>query len=38
MIDFTKKIINSNKFREPAIRFQKTGKYCDYASNSTEYF
>lgn len=38
MIDFTKKIINSNKFREPAITFQQTGRYCNYASNTSEYF
>lgn len=38
MIDFNKKIINSNKFREPAITFQQTGRYCNYASNTSEYF
>lgn len=38
MVDFTKKILNSNKFREPAITFEQTGKYCNYASNTSEYF
>lgn len=38
MIDFNKKIIDSNKFREPAITFEQTGKYCNYASNTSEYF
>ena len=38
MVDFNKKIKNSDKFREPAITFQKTGKFCNYASNTTEYF
>lgn len=38
MVDFTKKILNSNKFRQPAITFEQTGKYCNYASNTSEYF
>lgn len=38
MVDFNKKIIDSNKFREPAITFEQTGKYCNYASNTSEYF
>lgn len=38
MVDFNKKIKNSNKFREPAITFEQTGKYCNYASNTSEYF
>ena len=38
MVDFTKKIVNSNKFRQPAITFEQTGKYCNYASNTSEYF
>ena len=37
MVDFTKKIINSNKFREPAIKFQQTGKYCDWPIGSSEF-
>lgn len=38
MIDFTKKIKNSNKFRQPAIRFEETGSYCPYPKGTTEYF
>ena len=38
MVDFTKKILNSNKFRQPAITFQQTGKYCNFASNTSEYY
>ena len=38
MVDFNKKIKNSNKFREPAIHFEQTGQYCNYAINTTEYF
>ena len=38
MVDFNKKIVNSNKFRQPAITFEQTGKYCNYASNTSEYF
>ena len=38
MVDFNKKIKNSSKFREPAITFEQTGKYCNYASNTSEYF
>ena len=38
MVDFNKKIIDSNKFRQPAITFEQTGKYCNYASNTSEYF
>lgn len=37
MIDFTKKIINSNKFRGPALTFIKTGRYCEYPKNTSEY-
>lgn len=37
MIDFRKKIKNSNKFREPAIRFIQTGQYCQYPIGSSEY-
>lgn len=37
MVDFTKKIINSNKFRGPAIRFQETGRYCDYPLGTSEF-
>lgn len=38
MIDFTKRIKNSNKFREAAIRFQETGAYCVYPQGTTEYY
>lgn len=38
MVDFNKKIKNSDKFREPAITFQQTGKYCNFASNTSEYY
>ena len=37
MIDFTKKIYNSDKFRKPAIQFKTTGKYCQYPKGTTEY-
>ena len=38
MIDFNKKIKNSNKFRQPALEFSKTGKYCQYPAGCTEYY
>ena len=38
MIDFNKKIKNSNKFRQPALEFIKTGKYCQYPAGCTEYY
>ena len=37
MIDFTKKILNSNKFRKAAIRFQETGSYCNAPNGTQEY-
>ena len=37
MVDFTKKIHNSNKFRQPALEFLKTGQYCQYPKGTTEY-
>lgn len=37
MVDFQKKIKNSNKFREACIRFQNTGSYCMYPQGTTEY-
>ena len=37
-IDFTKKIHNSDKFRQAAIRFMETGSYCPYPVGSSEYF
>ena len=38
MIDFQKKIKNSDKFREPALQFLTTGRYCLYPAGSSEYF
>lgn len=38
MIDFNKKIKNSDKFRQPALEFIKTGKYCQYPAGCTEYY
>ena len=38
MVDFSKKIINSNKFRQPAIQFMETGSYCLYPKGTSEYF
>lgn len=37
MIDFNKKIINSDKFREACIRYKNTGFYCLYPKNTAEY-
>ena len=37
MVDFTKKILNTSKFRQAAIKFQQTGKYCDYPVNTAEF-
>jgi intein/homing endonuclease len=38
MVDFNKVIHNSNKFREPALRYEEFGEYCPYPKNTTEYF
>lgn len=38
MVDFQKKIINSDKFRTPALTFLKTGAYCQYPIGTTEYY
>lgn len=38
MIDFTKKIKNSNKFRIPALTFEKLGTYCSYPKGTSEYY
>ena len=38
MIDFNKKIHNSDKFRSPAINFLNTGSYCNYPKGTTEYY
>lgn len=37
MIDFEKKILNSEKFRQAAIRFQGSGFYCSAPVGSSEY-
>lgn len=37
MVDFTKKIINSDKFRSACLQFKKTGSYCLYPQGTTEY-
>ena len=38
MIDFQKKIKDSNKFRQACIQFQNTGSYCSYPSGTSEYY
>lgn len=38
MVDFNKKIVNSNKFRQAAIKFMETGQYCQYPESTSEYF
>lgn len=38
MVDFNKKIVNSNKFRQAAIKFIETGQYCQYPESTSEYF
>ena len=37
MVDFTKKIKNSSKFRQSAIRFKESGSYCLYPIGTSEY-
>ena len=37
MVDFTKKIKFSDKFRKPALEFLKTGQYCQYPKGTSEY-
>lgn len=37
MVDFQKKIHNSNKFRQAAITFQTTGKYCPHPIGTSEF-
>ena len=37
MIDFTKKIKFSDKFRQPALSFIRTGQYCQYPKGTSEY-
>lgn len=38
MVDFGKKITNSDKFRQAAIKFLQTGQYCSHPEGTTEYF
>lgn len=38
MVDFNKKIKNSDKFRQPALRFLEVGSYCQYPESTSEYF
>lgn len=38
MVDFNKQIKNSNKFRQPALRFLEVGSYCQYPQGTSEYF
>lgn len=38
MVDFTKRIKNSDKFRAPALQFISTGTYCAYPNGTSEYF
>ncbi|YP_010509977.1 terminase large subunit [uncultured phage cr82_1] len=38
MVDFSKLIKNSNKFREPALLFIATGHYCTYPEGTSEFF
>lgn len=38
MVDFQKKIKNSNKFRTPALAFIETGSYCLSPKGTTEYY
>lgn len=38
MIDFTKKIKFSDKFRQPALTFINTGQYCSYPQGTSEFF
>lgn len=38
MVNFNKKILNSNKFRQPALRFLEVGSYCQYPEDTSEYF
>lgn len=38
MVDFNKQIKNSDKFRQSALTFIKTGKYCNFPDNTSEFF
>ena len=37
MVDFNKKVINSDKFRQAAIYYEKHKVYCPYPVGTTEY-
>ena len=37
MVDFSKKIKNSDKFRQPALSFIKTGQFCPHPKGTAEY-
>ena len=37
MVDFQKKIHNTDKFRQPALTYVRTGSYCMYPPGTTEY-
>lgn len=38
MIDFTKRIKNSDKFRRSALAYIESGSYCNYPKGTSEYF
>lgn len=38
MIDFQRKIKNTNKFRKPALQFMETGSYCMYPVGTSDYY
>lgn len=38
MVDFNKQVKNSDKFRQPALRFLEVGSYCQYPEGTSEYF
>ena len=38
MVDFNKQIKNSDKFRQPALRFLEVGSYCQYPEGTSEYY
>lgn len=38
MVDFNKKIVNSDKFRQASIQFLNTGQYCTYPEGTTEFY
>lgn len=38
MIDFNRKILNTNKFRKPALTYVETGSYCSFPKGTSEYY